>query len=394
MRRPIPFLLLAAVCAGSLTAQEISISVEDTVPADTGWAAKAHAKRLARRQPFRMKFQLQGMDSVLKSLDTLMRHLPIPDEVHIDDRNFRFRMPEKPWETGFDEPRMTERDGIVKFGSDVVIGRNELVHGDVVVFAGSATVYGQVEGGVITVKGDVRLASTSRIDGDVICIWGNAEVDEGVTAGKTTVLNFGRWLQNSFSKKPSHRWAVFFDVFRILLLLLVAALIISAFPRQTGAVMARVQSQYARSLITGLVAVLLIPAVFLILLVTIIGIPVALLVLPLVIVAGFLMGGTAVAYRIGQLVCEQTKWKCGSSVLLVGAGIVLLECIAFLGKLTSLASPALGKVFLLFSVFVFLCTYMPGFGAVVSTRFGTRPKSEAGERKRGGKKDLRSQNSD
>jgi hypothetical protein len=133
------------------------------------------------------------------------------------------------------------------------------------------------------------MASTSKIDGDIVCIWGNAEVDEGVTAGKTTVLNFGKWFQNSFNRKPSHRWVVFFDVFRILLLLVIAALIVSAFPKQTGAVTDRVQSQYARSLITGLVAVFLIPAVFLILLVTIIGIPVALLVLPLMIIAGFLM---------------------------------------------------------------------------------------------------------
>jgi hypothetical protein len=387
MRRRIPFLMLAAICAGALTAQEISISVEDTVSVDTARGVRKPMKRSTGRSPFRMKFQLQGMDSILKGLDTLMKHLPIPDEIQVDDRNFRFHGPEEPWRTGFDEPRMTERDGIVKFGSDVVIGRNEIVHGDVVVFGGSATVYGQVEGGVVTVKGDVKLASTSRIDGDVVCIWGNAEVDEGVTAGKTTVLNFGKWFQNSFSKKPSHRWAVFFDVFRILLLLVIAALIISAFPKQTDAVMTRVQSQYARSLITGLVAVFLIPAVFLILLVTIIGIPVALLVLPVLIVAGFLMGGTAVAYRIGQLVREQTKWKWTSPILLVGAGIILLECISFLGKLTSLASPILGRIFFLFSAFVFLCTYIPGFGAVVSTRFGTRPKAENGEKKRGKNKD-------
>jgi cytoskeletal protein CcmA (bactofilin family) len=383
MRGRFEIFLLAAVCSAGLTAQEISISVDDTASTAAVWDGRSTGRPPAGRHPFRMKFQLQGMDSVLKGLDTLMKHLPIPDEVHVDDRNFRFRVPEGPWTKGFDEPRMTERDGILKFGSDVVIGRNEIVHGDVVVFGGSATVYGQVEGGVVTVKGDVKLASTSRIDGDIVCIWGNAEVDEGVTAGKTTVLNFGKWFQNSFNKKPSHRWVVFFDVFRIMLLLVIAALIVSAFPKQTGAVTGRVQSQYARSLITGLVAVFLIPAVFLILLVTIIGIPVALLVLPLVIAAGFLLGGTAVAFRIGQLVCEQTGWKCKSSVLLVGAGIVLLECIAFLGKLTSLASPALGKVFFLFSAFVFLCTYIPGFGAVVSTRFGTRPKAEAVEKKKG-----------
>jgi hypothetical protein len=383
MKRRILF-LLAAAWAGILTAQEISISVGDTASAEAEASAPSHRKRPSGKHPFRMKFQFQGMDSLLKGLDTLMQNLPIPDEIEVDDRDLRFHIPEVPRRTGFEEPRTTERDGIVKFGSDVIIGRNELVHGDVVVFGGGATVYGQVEGGVVTVKGDVKLASTSRIDGDVVCIWGNVEADEGVTAGKTTVLNLGKIFQKPFNRKPSPVSAVFLDVFRILLLLLTAVLILSAFPKQTGAVAARVQSQYARSLLTGLAAILLIPAVFLILLVTIIGIPVALLVLPLLIIAGFLMGGAAVAVRIGRRVGEQMNWKWSSPVLMVGLGILLLECISFLGKLTSLASPPFGKIAFLLSALVFLGAYVPGFGAVVATRFGTRPKAEAGgEKKRG-----------
>jgi hypothetical protein len=388
--KPRVVLLMAAAWAGTLAAQEISLSVKDTASVETDAAAPSHHKRSSGNRPFRMKLQLQGMDSLLKGLDTLMHHLPIPDEIEIDDRDLRFRGPEMPRRTGFGEPRTTERDGIVKFGSDVIIGRNEIVHGDVVVFGGGATVYGQVEGGVVTVKGDVKLASTSRIGGDVVCIWGNAEADEGVTAGKTTVLNFGKFFQKPFNEKPSPVRAVLFDLFRILFLLLAAVLIVSAFPKQTGAVTLRVQSQYARSLLTGAAAVLLVPAVFLVLLVTIIGIPVALLVLPLLVIAGFLMGGAAVAVRLGRLVGGQMHWKWTSPALMVGPGILLLECVSFLGKIAALASPLLGKIAFLLSVFVFLGAYLPGFGAVVSTRFGTRPKSktaEGGEKKRGKNKD-------
>jgi hypothetical protein len=337
------------------------------------------------RNPLRFKFEVQGMDSVLKGLDTLFKHLPIPNEIEIDDNSMRFSPPKWRDEHAPEEPPVTERGGIVRFGGDVVVGRNERVSGDVVVFFGNVVVYGVVEGSVVTFKGDIKLASTAEVESDVVSIWGNAEAEEGAQAGQTNVLNFGRLFQKTFSHKPSIGSMAMLDAVRIAFLLLVAVLILAAFPKNTRAVGARLRGHYAKSLLVGLLSALLLPVVFLMLLVTIIGIPVALLGLPVLVVAALLMGGTAVAFRIGELVRDQAKWKWESPLLLVAVGMLLLEGIGLFGKIAGQANPVLGQVFLLVNGLIFTATWMPGFGAVVLTRFGTRPKAEpltAGERKK------------
>jgi hypothetical protein len=328
------------------------------------------------RHPLRFKFEMEGMDSVLKGLDTLFKHLPVPSDIEIDDKAMRIAPPRQ-HEEYLSQLRLTERERIVKFGGDVVIGRNERVNGDVVVFFGNTTVYGTVDGDVVTVKGDIKLASTAEVVGSVVSIWGNADTEEGAQAGTTSVLNFGQVFQKTFSRKPAPGSVVLLDTVRIVFLLAIAVLILAAFPRHTRSVSARLRGQYAKSMLVGLLSALLLPVVFVMLLVTIIGIPLALLGLPVLVVAAFLLGGTAVAYRIGELLHDQAKWKWDSPLLLVVTGILLLECIAFFGKVSSLASPVLGKVFFLVNALIFLATWMPGFGAVVLTRFGTRPKVNA-----------------
>jgi hypothetical protein len=328
--------------------------------------------------------KMRHMDSLLTGLDTLLKHLPIPDEIQIDGKGFRWLSPTgRPFPKGFEKPKITERAGIVKFGEDVVIGRYECVLGDVVVFGGNATVYGEVQGGVVTVKGDVTLTSTANVEGDVVCIWGNADVAEGATTGQTTVLNFGRMFQKTFSRKPVVGWVVVFDLLWLFIVLAVAVLVIAAFPRQTKAVSARVQGQYARSLLVGILGILLIPVVFLVLLVTIIGIPVAVLGLPLALLAAFLMGGTAVGFRIGELLREQFHLNWSAPAALACTGILIIQGIVFFGRLANLADPSIGKVFFLLNLLIFICTWVPGYGAVLLTRFGTRPKAEpSAERKR------------
>jgi cytoskeletal protein CcmA (bactofilin family) len=348
------------------------------------WEAREKEKALQERlrglePPERaLRFKVRNMDSLLMGLDTLLKHLPIPDEIQIDGKGFRWSAPGGRQNIKIiPPPKITEREGILKFGEDAVIGRTECVLGDVVVFDGDATVYGEVQGGVVTVKGDVRLASTARVEGDVVCIWGNAEVEEGAATGKTTVFNFGRMFGKFPGKMPTTGWMILVDVFRIFLLLVVTALIMAAFPAPTRSVSDKVQGQYARSLITGFVGILLIPVVFLVLLVTIIGIPVAILGLPLAVLAAFLVGGTAVGFRIGRIIQEQTGFRRDAPVVLACLGVLAIELILFVGKTFNFVNPVLGKTFFLVNALIFVCTWVAGFGAVLLTRFGRRPGTEA-----------------
>ncbi|MDM7926018.1 MAG: polymer-forming cytoskeletal protein [bacterium] len=326
---------------------------------------------------FRLKLNAQHMDSLIMGLDTLLKHLPIPDEIQIDGKGFRWNMPGGRQNVRIiPPPKITEREGILKFGGDAIIGRTERVIGDVVVFDGDATVYGEVQGGVVTVKGDVRLASTAKVEGDVVCIWGNAEVEEGASTGQTTVFNFGRMLGKTLPGRPHSGWMLFFDLFRILLLLAVTALIISAFPDPSRRVTDKLRHEYARSLIVGFLGILIIPVVFLVLLVTIIGIPVALIGLPIAVLAAFLLGGAAVGLRIGQAARDQARLGWNSPAALACFGVLAIETAAMIGKIINVANPVVGRTFLIVNFLIFSCTWIPGFGAVLLTRFGRAPKPE------------------
>ncbi len=341
-------------------------------------------------QPFKLRMKVRNMDSLLMGIDTLLKHLPIPDEIQIDGKGFRWNMPGGRQNVKIiPPPKITEREGILKFGGDAVIGRTECVIGDVVVFDGDATVYGEVQGGVVTVKGDVRLASTAKVEGDVVCIWGNAEVEEGASTGQTTVFNFGRMFGKILPGRPHSGWMLFFDLFRILLLLAVTALIIAAFPDPSRRVTEKLRQQYARSLIVGFLGILLIPVVFLVLLVTIIGIPVALIGLPLAVLAAFLLGGAAVGLRIGQAIRDQARLRWTAPAALACIGILAIEAAAMIGKIVNVANPVVGRTFLIVNLLIFSCTWVPGFGAVLLTRFGIRPKMNGeNERKRKEKKNV------
>lgn len=335
---------------------------------------------------FKLKLNAQHMDSLIMGLDTLLKHLPIPDEIQIDGKGFRWNMPGGRQNVKIiPPPKITEREGILKFGGDAVIGRTECVIGDVVVFDGDATVYGEVQGGIVTVKGDVRLASTAKVEGDVVCIWGNAEVEEGASTGQTTVFNFGRMFGKILPGRPHSGWMLFFDLFRILLLLAVTALIIAAFPDPSRRVTEKLRHEYARSLIVGFLGILIIPVVFLVLLVTIIGIPVALIGLPIAVLAAFLLGGAAVGLRIGQAARDQARLRWNSPAALACFGVLAIEAAAMIGKIINVANPVVGRTFLIVNFLIFSCTWIPGFGAVLLTRFGRAPKAEGENGKKRGK---------
>jgi hypothetical protein len=334
-------------------------------------------------QPLKLNLKVRHMDSLLMGLDTLLKHLPIPDEIQIDGKGFRWNMPGGRQNVKIiPPPKITEREGILKFGEDAVIGRTECVIGDVVVFDGDATVYGEVQGGVVTVKGNVRLASTARVESDVVCIWGNAEVEEGASTGKTTVFNFGRMFGKILPGKPHSGWMLIFELFRILLLLAATALIIAAFPAPSRTVTDKLKNQYARSLIVGFLGILLIPVVFLVLLVTIIGIPVALIGLPLAVLSAFLLGGAAVGLRIGQAIRDQARLRWTAPAALACVGILAIEAAAMVGKIVNIANPVVGRMFLIVNLLIFSCTWIPGFGAVLLTRFGRRLKADGDNEKK------------
>jgi hypothetical protein len=92
--------------------------------------------------------------------------------------------------------RSTSGD-MVRFGSDITIGEDQVIEGDVVAFGGDVEIRGRVTGNVSTMGGDLHLGSTAKVEGDVVCIGGTLREEPGsqvagqrVTAPRTPGAKF------------------------------------------------------------------------------------------------------------------------------------------------------------------------------------------------------------
>jgi hypothetical protein len=326
-----------------------------------------------------MKDSLIRIDIQLGALDSLLKNLPLPEQIEFDDHVLRIRndsllgrhtRPPKP---------ETERRDVVKFGEDVIVGRNEVVVGDVVVVDGDATIYGRVEGGVVVVKGNIRLASTARVKNDIVCVWGNTEVDPGARAGSTKVFNFGKTYGKWFGPRPDKIPSILLiaRLLRTVFLLAAALLIAAAFTEPMRRVRRTIEKSYAKCLAAGLITLFLLPFAFFVLVITILGIPIAVLLLPLAVLGAFLMGITAFGFLAGEWLLDRFHADRPSIVLSTVVGILLFELPSLLSKPFALFGSLFTVFILIVNIVLFLMVWTPAFGAVVLSRYGRAPKTAA-----------------
>jgi hypothetical protein len=162
----------------------------------------------------------------------------------------------------------------------------------------------------------------------------------------------------------------------MILLLSAVALIAAAFSEQTRRVRRTIEKNYAKCLAAGLITLLLLPFVFLLLMITILGIPIALL-LPLAVLGAYLLGMAAFGFMAGEWLLERLRANRPTIVLCSVVGILLFELPSLLIKPLSLFDTPLSFLFIIWGSAVFLLVWMPAFGAAVLSRFGRAPKTSA-----------------
>ena len=91
---------------------------------------------------------------------------------------------------------------IMRIGSDIHVGPDEVVKGDVNTVGGDVLIEGHVEGNVVAMRGEVHLKSTARVDGDVVCIGGALIEEQGAYVGGQRVTAMGG--KNIREWKPRH----------------------------------------------------------------------------------------------------------------------------------------------------------------------------------------------
>ncbi|MEC7521612.1 MAG: hypothetical protein VYE22_17155 [Myxococcota bacterium] len=246
----------------------------------------------------------------------------------------------------------------VRFGEDVHVGAGEVVN-DAVSFGGDVVVEGEVlgdavsfgggvdlrEGGAVrgdtvTFGGDVRGAQ--RAEGDAVSFGGDAShVDAGPLGG------FWDWLGESVRSFVAH-----------VLLFLLGPLLLGPFRERLRAMQATMITDGLKTAGTGLLGYVIAGVAIVVLAITIVGIPAA-VVLGLALPVATYVGLAAAATVIGAaLPFEGLR---GQEVLQLALGVGVLYVASIVPTVGSLATIA------------FACL---GLGALIRTRFRTEPPAD------------------
>jgi hypothetical protein len=269
-------------------------------------------------------------------------------------------------------------EDVVRMGNDVHVPEDQVVEGDVVAIMGDVRVDGYVEGDAVAVGGSLFLGPRGRIDGDGVSVGGTVEKDGGVIRGETVSIGFGK----GWCRGPGFVMGGFFSSARrfvllimwLIILVLLGALLIAVVRRPVDIVSDRVRKEAFFNGLIGLLAWALVIPIIVLLAITVIGIPIAILV-PFVFVIMMLLGFVGVAVATGQ---KFTGSGDGGAYKAMALGTVVLYGLWLVGALLRMGPGPLhfaGSIFGFLGMAVVFVATTVGLGAVVTSRFGTREKT-------------------
>lgn len=254
---------------------------------------------------------------------------------------------------------------LTSWGKSIVVDEGERVPADIIVISGDATVKGSVDGDVLVIGGDIFVNATGYIKGDAIAIGGRVKKEDGAkVVGSTFTL--------SLPLMVLPRGSVFQIIQAVMLLGLIlgiffSAMSISLFPRPILRISGKLSTNPIKSFFLGYATYLGLFLIWILLLVSVIGIPLAFFGEPVAFLIVVIFAYTAVNLIIGEkLFKEKASFKAFwyGCLATTGAPFVLL----LTGYLTnSLVLFVLNMVFLGLLLFVILPF---GLGGALLARFG------------------------
>jgi hypothetical protein len=272
---------------------------------------------------------------------------------------------------------------IVKFGQSVFVAGDEMVRGDLVVFGANAIIEGRVTGNVFVIGGNIRARSGAEIKGDAMVIGGVLDEDDDVIIHGERILfddifpsdwGFG----GLFLHRPWVRWVT---IPVTLFIKLVLSFLVILFLRDRVMVGdehlgSNFLKSFGMGILTAIVGLFALLIVMVPLIITVIGIPLALL-LVVSCVGVFIIAWTMFAYSLGRLVSARLNFESTNAFMFIFVGAVILvlpDVISFVcGLLPAGPIVALGAAFKVIGILLGLFAYLSGLGAIVLSRFGSRP---------------------
>ena len=293
------------------------------------------------------------------------------------------------------ETEKTVDGDVVVFGGNVTTEKSSTIEGDLAVFGGNVNIDGTVEGDIAAIGGNVNLGETAVVKGDIALLGGQANLDDGAVVEGSIVRPFNGGFHTRFNHdfelpeppappQPPTPWdgswgwtnrvVNFFEdlaaTVGLLLVMGVVGWLVSAFmPMHMKTVGDTVLNAGPVSFGTGLLTILVFMA-SLLLIFTICLIPIPALFFVALMVAG-LFGWIVIGQLIGERLLVATGQRQPNLVMSTLVGVVVLTIVAKMPVLNWI--PCIGFIFGLLGVLVTLVVAPTGIGAVILTRFGTRP---------------------
>ncbi|MEQ1833668.1 MAG: polymer-forming cytoskeletal protein [Candidatus Eisenbacteria bacterium] len=263
-------------------------------------------------------------------------------------------------------------NNLVRLFSDVRVGPDERVDGDVVAVFGSVRVEGEVTGSAVAVFGSLDLRRGAMVRGDAVAVGGPLHQGEGAhVSGEAVQVGFSPLTLGL----PGLPVVLATIVLGWLVSLFFGWIAAALFPGRLARIAITSSRRTAASLAIGVLSGPLVLMAGVLLLVTVIGIPVAILT-PFVYVGVVYAGQLAATYVLG---CKLTGRRLGegSATMPLLSGSLLVASIFFLGSILW-ETPGLVRTVALFFMLVGLLLVVGlsliGTGAFLLSRAGSRPR--------------------
>jgi hypothetical protein len=269
-------------------------------------------------------------------------------------------------------------DDIVKVGESVFVAAGDVVAGDVVVFGGNAIIEGTVAGSVVVLGGEIRARRGSEIKGDIVAIGGTIEEDEDVIIRGEKILiggvagRIGDELDISVRGLRVLVLAV--AIFVTLILYFITMLFLRArVVRASEHLSASLLKCFGAGVLASVLGSFALLIVMIPLIITIVGIPLA-VILGMSWLGVVTIAGTVWIYALGRTIAARMGTDAGVFArLAIGLVVAIVPAIISF-MIEAVGGPSgLSVFFQVVSFMVWFFGFLIGLGAIVLSRFGTRP---------------------
>jgi len=280
-------------------------------------------------------------------------------------------------------PRKIVQGNIIKIGDDLHVPMGDDVRGDVVVVFGNAEIAGRVDGTVVVVLGNLLLDETAEVTGEVVSVGGRLDRDPSAEIGDVVSVDlWPRGFDGGLTGIMGQGILPFLMCQgTFLLTLLLAVITVVAVPQKRfAAITETLRRSPGPSLGLGLVAAIvghmMVAILMAVLVLTVIGVPLALLVF-LALVMVIIISVAVCGASLGTRICGMVSSGCPSAWLTVVVGMSALHLFSFLGSVLSLSSGLEGvaNVLVVLGVVTKTLAFLMGVGALTISRFGARQPS-------------------